>query len=285
MFCFQCQEATKGIACEGKAGYCGKSDEVADLQDLLIYMLKGISLVNMKAIKLNVNTERTDKFIFMSLFQTITNGNFDKNVFINAVKIAVSLRDEIIKTVESAGGSIEDNLHDSVYWTPKDDNEISEKSTNVGVLDTENEDIRSLRELVIYGVKGIAAYAEHAFNLGHKNTEIYKFMQKALAATTDDSLSAEELVALVMETGKFGVDVMALLDTANTSTYGNPEISKVNLGVRKNPAILVSGHDLKDLDELLQQTKGTGVDVYTHSEMLPAHYYPAFKKYDNFVGN
>jgi hydroxylamine reductase len=285
MYCFQCQEAINGIACKGKAGFCGKTDEVADLQDLLIYMLKGISIVNLKARELGVANESTDKLIFNGLFQTITNGNFDRNVFIANIKKAVGLRDQIIKDIVDKGGKVENGLHESVYWTPENDDEILKKSEEVGVLTTENEDVRSLRELIVYGVKGMAAYAEHAFNLGYKDQDINKFMQKALAATTDDSLSADELVALVLETGKFGVEVMALLDKANTGSYGNPEISEVNLGVRNNPAILVSGHDLKDLEQLLKQTKGTGVDVYTHSEMLPAHYYPAFKKYDNFVGN
>jgi hydroxylamine reductase len=285
MYCFQCQEAINGIACKGKAGFCGKTDEVADLQDLLIYMLKGISIVNLKARELGVANESTDKLIFNGLFQTITNGNFDRNVFIANIKKAVGLRDQIIKDIVDKGGKVENGLHESVYWTPENDDEILKKSEEVGVLTTENEDVRSLRELIVYGVKGMAAYAEHAFNLGYKDQDINKFMQKALAATTDDSLSADELVALVLETGKFGVEVMALLDKANTSSYGNPEISEVNLGVRNNPAILVSGHDLKDLEQLLKQTEGTGVDVYTHSEMLPAHYYPAFKKYDNFVGN
>lgn len=285
MFCYQCQEAIKGIACDGKAGYCGKTDEVANLQDLLIYLLKGISLLNKKAREMDINQERTDKFVFNGLFQTITNGNFDKNVFIREIKKAVALRESIKSAIEEKGESIPGDMHESVYWTPQSDPEIIKKSEEVGVLTTENEDIRSLRELVIYGVKGISAYAEHAFNLEHKSSDLYAFMQNALAATTDDSLSADDLVNLVMDTGKHGVDVMALLDKANTTAYGNPEISKVNLGVRNNPAILVSGHDLKDLEELLQQTDGTGVDVYTHSEMLPAHYYPAFKKYDHFVGN
>jgi hydroxylamine reductase len=285
MYCFQCQEATNGIACKAKAGFCGKTGEVADLQDLQIFMLKGISIINQLARQLGVAKEKTDKFIFNGLFQTITNGNFDRNVFIANVKNAVELREEIKKSITNVGGDIPDNLDESAYWIPENDDDLLRKSGEVGVLSTENEDIRSLRELIIYGVKGIAAYAEHAFNLGYKNDEIYIFMEKALAATTNDSLTADKLVALVLETGKFGVDVMALLDKANTTTYGNPEISKVNLGVRNNPAILVSGHDLKDLEQLLKQTQGTGVDVYTHSEMLPAHYYPAFKKYDNFVGN
>ena len=285
MFCYQCQEAIKGVACEGKAGYCGKTDEVANLQDLLIYLLKGISLKKKKARELNVNSESTDKFVFNGLFQTITNGNFDKNVFIREVKKAVALRESIKAAIEEKGERIPENMHESVYWTPGSDAEIIKKSEEVGVLTTEHEDVRSLRELVIYGVKGIAAYAEHAYNLEQKSSDLYAFMQNALAATTDDSLTADDLVNLVMETGKHGVDVMALLDKANTTAYGNPEISKVNLGVRNNPGILVSGHDLKDLEELLKQTEGTGVDVYTHSEMLPAHYYPAFKKYDHFVGN
>ncbi|AKL94496.1 hydroxylamine reductase Hcp [Clostridium aceticum] len=284
MFCFQCQETAKGSGCSVK-GVCGKTDSVANLQDLLIYLLKGISIYNLEAKKLEVKKEEVDKFIMESLFATITNANFDENAFVERIKKALALREEVKAQVLQAGGKLEGNLHDAATWTAESIEEFAAKAKTVGVLSTENEDVRSLRELIIYGVKGIAAYAKHAYVLGYKEEALFEFMQKALVATTDDTLSADALVALTMETGKFGVDVMALLDKANTSTYGNPEITKVNIGVRNNPGILISGHDLKDMEALLKQTEGTGVDVYTHSEMLPANYYPAFKKYDHFVGN
>jgi hydroxylamine reductase len=284
MFCYQCQETAKGTGCTMR-GVCGKTSDVANLQDLLIYSLKGISFYNLKARELNLKTEKADKFIVESLFMTITNANFDRERFTQKIKAALSLRDEIKTAVINAGGSVEDITHDSALWYTDSIEVFDEKAKYIGILATENEDVRSLRELLTYGLKGMAAYAEHAINLGYENQDIYAFMQKGLVATTDNSLSADELVALVMECGKYGVEVMALLDKANTSTYGHPEITKVNIGVRNNPAILVSGHDLKDFEELLKQTEGTGVDVYTHGEMLPAHYYPAFKKYDHFVGN
>ncbi len=283
MFCYQCQEAAKGTGCT-KIGVCGKKEDVANLQDLLIYTLKGISIFNLRAKELGVTNEAIDHFIMESLFTTITNANFDRSIFVNRIQEGLKLRDEARDALINAGGKVDDIVHDAALWTlePAD---FDQKATDVGVLRTENEDVRSLRELVIYGLKGMAAYAEHACNLGYEENDIYDFMQKALAATTDDTLTADELVALVLECGKYGVDVMSLLDKANTSTYGSPEITKVNIGVRNHPGILISGHDLKDMEELLKQTEGTGVDVYTHSEMLPAHYYPAFKKYDHFVGN
>ncbi|MTI46436.1 MAG: hydroxylamine reductase [Firmicutes bacterium] len=284
MFCYQCQEASKGQGCTVR-GVCGKPDDVANLQDLLIYTLKGISFYNTKARSLNILTDEADEFIIESLFTTITNANFNKAEFIERIKKALSLREETKKSVVEAGGNVDDINHDSALWFANSVEAFEEKAKLVGVLSTENEDVRSLRELTIYGLKGMAAYYHHAMNLDSHNKELDAFIQKALIATTDDSLTADELVALVMETGKYGVDVMALLDTANTSTYGNPELTKVNIGVKNNPAILISGHDLKDMEQLLEQTKGTGVDVYTHSEMLPANYYPAFKKYDHFVGN
>ncbi|GKX32217.1 hydroxylamine reductase [Vallitalea longa] len=285
MFCYQCQEAAKGTGCT-LAGVCGKKAEVANLQDLLIYTIKGISILANEGRKIEININQVDKFIVNGLFMTITNANFDDNAFYKTIKEGLKLREELKKNIESKGIVLKE-LHDSVTWIAESDAEIELKSNSadVGVLATDNEDVRSLRELIIYGVKGMAAYAHHAYNLGKENNEIYAFITKALEATLDDSLSADDLVALTLETGKYGVDVMALLDDANTSTYGNPEITQVNIGVRKNPAILISGHDLNDLEQLLEQTKGTGVDVYTHSEMLPAHYYPAFKKYGNFVGN
>ncbi len=282
MFCYQCQEASKGVGCTLR-GVCGKTDDTARLQDLLIYTLKGIAIVNKEARKHGLNSESTDSFIIDGLFSTITNVNFDKNYFIGKIKEGLNLR-ESIKSQLSANGVQLSGLHDAATWT-KDESEFDEKALSVGVLATENEDIRSLRELLTYGIKGMAAYAFHAANLGFKDPNISEFIEKALVATLDDSLGANDYVSLALEAGKYGVDVMALLDKANTSTYGNPEITKVNIGVRNNPGILISGHDLKDLEELLEQTEGTGVDVYTHGEMLPAHYYPAFKKYSHFAGN
>ncbi|MBU3189837.1 hydroxylamine reductase [Clostridium bowmanii] len=283
MFCYQCQEASKGTGCI-VGGMCGKSADLANMQDLLIFVLKGISIYSTSARKLGIENEKVNKFVANGLFMTITNANFDKARFIETITKALELREEIKAELVNAGGIIDGNLPECATWTGNT-SEFESKSMNVGVLKTENEDVRSLRELVIYGIKGIAAYTEHGYNLGYENNSIYAYMQKGLSQTTDDSLSVDELVALVLECGKYGVDAMALLDKANTTTYGNPEISKVNIGTRNNPAILISGHDLKDMEELLKQTQGTGVDVYTHSEMLPANYYPAFKKYTNLVGN
>ncbi len=284
MFCYQCQETAKGSGCTLK-GVCGKTEDVANLQDLLIYVLKGISIYVNLARELGIVRQDANKFVMESLFATITNANFDQNSFVERIREALKIRDSLKADIVKAGGAIPANLHDSATWYATSVDEMGRKAAAVGVLATTNEDVRSLRELLVYGLKGMAAYAEHAFVLGYDDDSIFRFITKALAATTDDSLSADELVALIMEAGKYGVDVMALLDKANTSTYGNPEVTKVNIGVRKNPAILISGHDLKDLEELLQQTEGSGVDVYTHGEMLPAHYYPAFKKYSHFVGN
>ncbi|GET34397.1 hydroxylamine reductase [Prolixibacter bellariivorans] len=283
MFCFQCQEASKGEGCIIK-GICGKTDDVANLQDLLVFVTKGISIYAQEARQMGIEWEPVNRFVFDALFMTITNANFDKTKIEEKIREGLKLRTELKNRFEAEGGKLL-NTHESVTWEADTLEAFEEKAANVGVLSTANPDVRSLRELVVYGVKGIAAYAEHAFNLGYEKKELYAFMQKALAATTDDTLSVDDLVALTMETGKYGVDVMALLDQANTESYGNPEITEVNLGVQKNPGILVSGHDLKDFEELLKQTEGTGVDIYTHSEMLPANYYPAFKKYDHFVGN
>lgn len=283
MFCYQCQETAQCKGCTIR-GVCGKTEDVANLQDLLIYTLKGISAYNLAARKLGIATEKADKFIMEGLFNTITNANFNRNVFIEKINQGLIIREEVKNQVLDNGGDITLITHPSAHWNGKTE-EFDEISKNIGVLSTNNEDIRSLRELIIYGLKGMAAYAEHAYNLGYKDDKIFEFMQKALVATTDESLSGNDLLGLVMECGKYGVDVMALLDKANTSTYGNPEITKVNIGVRNNPGILISGHDLKDMEELLKQTNGTGVDVYTHGEMLPAHYYPAFKKYSHFAGN
>ena len=285
MFWYQCQEAAKGTGWTVK-GVCGKTEEVANIQDLMVYTLKGIAQVEQLGVEAEIKCSEAGPFTMKSLFMTITNANFNDAMIVEQIKKGLALREEMKKDLTNKGVILND-LHDAATWTAESDSEIQAKadSIQVGILATENEDVRSLRELITYGLKGMAAYTEHAYNLGKENEEIYAFMMKALAATLDDTLSADDLVALTLETGKFGVDVMAILDAANTGAYGNPEITEVNIGVRNNPAILISGHDLKDLEQLLEQTKGTGVDVYTHSEMLPAHYYPAFKKYDHFVGN
>ena len=283
MFCFQCQEAAKNTGCTVN-GVCGKPADVANLQDLLIYLCKGISHYTVRLREKGVESNEVNKFVVDSLFMTITNANFDRERFITRVKQAIDLREAVKALYVSKGGNISDITFEGAFWASKEESDMDAKALEVGVLATENEDVRSLRELTIYGLKGMAAYAEHAFNLGHEDKDVYAFMQQALVDTTNDTLSADELTALVLKTGEHGVKVMAL-DKANTSAYGNPEITKVNLGVRNNPAILISGHDLKDMEELLKQTEGTGVDVYTHSEMLPANYYPAFKKYSHFVGN
>ena len=283
MFCFQCQEASQGIGCTVK-GVCGKPADVANLQDTLLYVLKGISWYNMKLRTQNLNPKKVDKFVFDGLFSTITNANFHKQNFALRIAKALELRNELHARCLAANVPVPKDLPDFASWNGSTAEEFEAKAAEVGILSTGNEDIRSLRELIIYGLKGLAAYAEHAWNLGSKSDGIFAFMQRALVATTEE-LSVDELVGLTLETGKYGVDVMALLDKANTSAYGNPEATQVNIGVRENPAILISGHDLKDMEELLKQTEGTGVDVYTHSEMLPAHYYPAFKKNKHLAGN
>ena len=278
MFCYQCQETAGGKGCAVR-GVCGKTEEVAKLQDLLIYTLKGISEIVVKG-KLDVKTlGETNYEVLSSLFMTITNANFDNDSIEKQIITMIAARDKLRNSIVSMG------LHDAATFTVSSRASMLEKAASVGVLATANEDVRSLREMIIYGLKGMAAYAEHAKNIGKEDLSINTFIYEALAATLDDSLSADDLVALTLKTGEYGVKVMALLDEANTSRFGNPEITEVNIGVRKNPAILISGHDLTDLEQLLEQTKGTGVDVYTHSEMLPAHYYPAFKKYNNFAGN
>ncbi|MDW5300310.1 MAG: hydroxylamine reductase, partial [Sedimentibacter sp.] len=278
MFCYQCQETAKNTGCT-ITGVCGKNEEVAKLQDLLIYTLKGISDIVVKGKVDTRELDRTNYEVLSSLFMTITNANFDDGSLEKQIKKMITLRDEIKYSVDM------NTLHDAAVYTVDTRESMLEKAASVGVLSTENEDVRSLREMIIYGLKGMAAYAEHAKNIGKENLDINNFIYKALAATLDDSLTVDDLVALTLETGEYGVKVMALLDEAHTSRFGNPEITKVNIGVRNNPAILISGHDLIDLEQLLEQTKGTGVDVYTHGEMLPAHYYPVFKKYDNFAGN
>lgn len=279
MFCFQCQEAAGNTACT-KVGVCGKTSEVANLQDVLIYVTKGIAAVNQAARTKDLNDSKTSEFIMDALFTTITNANFDANAITKKIKEGIKVRDGIKKVLEENNISYDDS-HDSVTW---DGSNIEEKSHVVGVLTTENEDVRSLRELITYGLKGLAAYYDHALNLGYEDESIVDVVEKNLVGTTKD-LSVDELVAMTLKTGEYGVNAMALLDKANTTTYGNPEITEVNIGTRNNPGILISGHDLQDMQQLLEQTKDTGVDVYTHSEMLPANYYPAFKKYDHFVGN
>ncbi len=284
MFCYQCQEAAKGTGCT-IAGVCGKKDSTANLQDLLIYVSKGVSLFAGIARENSVTLSKADKFVFEALFTTITNANFDDSKIISKIKEGIQVRNELKQELIEKGVQIPANLPANASWTENDDEVIEAKSRLVGILTEPDEDVRSLKELLTYGVKGMAAYAEHAFNLGYSDDRVFAFMHKALIATTKTNISVDELVALTLECGEYGVNVMALLDKANTESYGNPEITKVNIGVRNNPAILISGHDLKDMEELLKQTDGTGVDVYTHSEMLPAHYYPAFKKYKHFVGN
>lgn len=280
MFCFQCQETAGNKGCMF-GGVCGKKPETANLQDLLIYVTKGLSEITTRLRSEGKEVPAAiDRLITTNLFMTITNANFDDDRFIDRINATLSSRDELLEQLHDDTG-----LSDAASWQYRTAEERTLKADKVGVLNTGNEDLRSLRELVLYGLKGMAAYNKHANVLGHADAAIDAFLQKALAKTLDDSLSADDLTSLVLETGSFGVKVMALLDTANTSTYGNPEITKVELGVRNNPAILISGHDLRDLEILLEQTANTGVDVYTHSEMLPAHYYPAFKKFPHFAGN
>jgi hydroxylamine reductase len=317
MFCFQCQEAFDNVGCTER-GMCGKVEETANLQDLLIFTLKGLSIYGKKAAELGVPVNDDGLFVAQGLFTTITNGNWDNDRFVELIKEALQRREALKEKYEAAhktrngrdadgesahtrglfakvkkmfaGGEapseaqIPEEIRDAATWFASDAGDFQEKAKSVGVLATEDKDIRSLRELLIIGTKGLSAYADHAAILGKENADIYRFIMEALAATTEEK-TADELVALVLKAGDTAVNTMALLDEANTSTYGHPEITEVNIGVRGKPGILISGHDLKDMEELLKQTKGTGVDVYTHSEMLPAHYYPAFKKYAHFAGN
>ena len=282
MFCYQCQETAGCSGCT-RVGVCGKQPDVAAMQDLLVYVTKGISAVTTTLRQEGVEIQpAVNHMITLNLFTTITNANFSKEAIIARIQDTLSEKDMLLSKLNTLTST--DTLPEAALWNGSE-NEFAAKAATVGILSTENEDIRSLRELITYGLKGLSAYSKHANVLLQDNEEIDAFMQRALAATLDDSLSADDLIALTLETGKYGVDGMALLDNANTSTYGNPEITKVNIGVGTRPGILVSGHDLRDLEMLLKQTQGSGVDVYTHSEMLPAHYYPAFKKYPNFVGN
>lgn len=301
MFCYQCEETLNGTGCT-KNGVCGKKEDVADLQDDLLYVLKSIAFYNSKARASKLNEAKTDEFILDGLFATVTNTNFCKADIQSMIDEGFDIKDGIKKKLLSAKVIDEGSSSSFPRWikekllgaSPKAGEPLplvakvtaeSLASINTGILATENEDIRSLRELLIYGVKGMAAYAHHARVLGYTDDAISAFIEKALLATMDDDMGVAELIPLVLECGSVGVTTMALLDKANTSTYGNPEPTAVNIGVRNNPGILISGHDLRDLEQLLQQTQGTGVDVYTHGEMLPANSYPAFKKYDNFVGN
>ncbi len=280
MFCFQCQETAGNKGCT-RTGVCGKSADTANLQDLLRYVTIGLSFVTTR---LRSEGKKVDKEanhqVTTNLFTTITNANFDDEAIYERIEKTLKMKENL-----SAKLSDRQNLPDAATWQSHDRSEMAEKAKTAGVLRTADEDVRSLRELILYGLKGLSAYVKHANVLKHEDESIDAFIQSALAKTLDDSLSVNDLVALTLETGSYGVKGMALLDAANTETYGNPEITKVNLGVRKNPGILISGHDLRDLEMLLEQTKGTGVDVYTHSEMLPAQYYPFFKKYDHFAGN
>ena len=285
MFCFQCQETAGCKGCTVR-GVCGKTEDVAKIQDLLIFVTKGLATVANEGRKVGIVDKKVNRMIIDNLFITITNANFDFKAIEKRVKDTLVAREELKEREQANGGNpIGSDFKGCATWTATTSEEMMEKASQVGVLATENEDIRSLRELIMYGLKGLAAYMEHAMNLGHDKEEVHAFMAETLVKILDDSLSADELTALALETGKFGVDGMALLDEANTSTYGHPEITKVNIGVRNNPGILISGHDLKDLEMLLEQTEGTGVDVYTHGEMLPGHYYPKFKKYAHFAGN
>ncbi len=287
MFCYQCQEAAKNQGCT-VAGVCGKSASTANLQDLLVDSLRGLSVWQEMARELGIVKDGVGHFIAESLFVTVTNTSFDDAQVTSYIEKAMALRDELKALVsgpfeEKHGRPADEGLPISALWSA-DAKQFADRAVEVGVLATANEDVRSLRELLVYGLKGVAAYAHHAAMLGHESDEVYGFLSEALASTTREH-SVDEMVALVMKAGEVAVTTMALLDKANTSAYGNPEVTEVSLGVRNNPGILISGHDLKDMEELLEQTAGTGVDVYTHGEMLPAHYYPEFKKYDHLVGN
>ena len=288
MFCFQCQETAKNTGCTVK-GVCGKPEDTSNLQDLLIYALRGLAVYGEKAGGLGISNRENGLFAAQGLFTTITNANWDNDRFVALIKETLKRRDAVKAQFlaaykEKNGRDFDEALHPSATWFSDDVAEFEEKAKSVGVLTTENEDVRSLRELLIIGLKGIAAYADHAAILGGEKDEIYDFIMEALASTTKD-LSVDEMIGLVMKAGEISVSAMAVLDGANTTAYGHPEITEVNIGVGTNPGILISGHDLKDMEELLKQTEGTGVDVYTHGEMLPANSYPAFKKYDHFVGN
>ncbi|ALF24100.1 hydroxylamine reductase [Fusobacterium nucleatum subsp. nucleatum] len=292
MFCYQCQETAKGTGCTS-IGVCGKTSETSGLQDLLLYTEKGVaaySTVFRKNGKAKELLEgKVNRYLINSLFITITNANFDDNAILDEIKAGLKLREELkALATDEEKKEAEKYGADLVNWYYESNEDLIKFSENqlvVGVLRTENEDVRSLRELIMYGLKGMAAYAEHAFNLGKTSEEIFAFVEEALLGTMDDSLNAEQLVALTIKTGEYGVKVMALLDEANTSALGTPEITKVKIGAGKRPGILISGHDLWDLKQLLEQSKDSGIDIYTHSEMLPGHGYPELKKYSHFYGN
>ncbi|GAB6163834.1 hydroxylamine reductase [Desulfothermus naphthae] len=288
MFCNQCQETARNQGCT-KVGVCGKKEDLANLQDLLIYLVEGISIYAKKLKELEDVDSSVGRFVCEAMFSTITNVGWDNKKFEDWIKRALKVREGVKEKFLAAyknkyGKEFNEPLDDAATWTSSDPKDFYEKAKEAGWLRFENEDLRSLKQTICFGIKGICAYADHAALLGFEDKDIYNFIFEAMAAMTED-LSADELFNLTLKTGEYGVKTMALLDEANTSTYGHPEITEVYLGVRNNPGILISGHDLKDLEELLEQTKGTGIDVYTHGEMLPAHYYPAFKKYDHFVGN
>ncbi len=285
MYCFQCQETMNNAGCTS-VGVCGKTSDVANLQDLLIFVLKGIAVYGQRAIEYGKSSEEASLFIAHSLFATITNVNFDTNYFVKKVQEALVIRDQVKQEAINAGALLHDHrLPEAALWKSDRMDEMLQKAGQIGVLSTKDEDIRSLREVIVYGVKGIAAYTEHAYVLGYTDPDVLQFFMKSLQATTDDHISVDDLVALTLETGTVAVKAMALLDTANTTLYGDPRPTTVNLGVRNRPGILISGHDLRDLEDLLEQTRGVPIDVYTHGEMLPAHGYPEFQKYDNLVGN
>lgn len=279
MFCYQCQETAKNIACT-KRGVCGKTSDVANIEDLLVWVTKGLGEILTRMRKEKKDISNLHSYVNNNLFTTITNANFHYEDLLEKVRETIDLNQKLIEGLDD-----KENLSKAALYNEKDDDELKLKSQIIGVLNTLDDDKRSLRELITYGLKGMAAYNRHANVLGKFDENVDEFMENTLAKLMDDSLSVEDLIALTLETGSNGAAAMVLLDSANTSAYGNPEISEVNIGVRNNPAILISGHDLKDMEMLLEQTQNTGVDVYTHSEMLPANYYPAFKKYDNFVGN
>ncbi len=279
MFCYQCQETASNTGCT-KAGVCGKKGSTANLQDLLLFVDKGISILALQAKSEGEFPKDAGRFLMDSMFATITNANFSDERFYQLIEQGLEIRNNL----KEKYGSKVDSKHESLTWLPKDRSEYAAKAEQIGILSIENEDVRSLRELLTYGIKGTSAYASHAYQLNYESDNIYHFLAEALASTTKDH-SVDEMVALVLKSGAVAVETMALLDKANTETYGNPEITNVNLGVKKNPGILISGHDLKDMKALLEQTKDSGVDIYTHSEMLPAHYYPDFKKYKHLVGN
>lgn len=286
MFCYQCQETAQGKGCT-VIGVCGKTAKTAKLQDLLIYTTKGVALYSSIFRKEGKVSQEINRYLINSLFITITNANFDDNAIIEEIKKGIKIRKELELSLNEENKKEVEKFSHLVNWQAETDEEIVEFSNEkkVGILRTENEDVKSLRELLIYGLKGMSAYAEHAMNLGKTQDEIFAFIEKGLLATEDDSLTGEELTALVLECGSYGVKVMALLDEANTSAFGNPVITKVNIGVGTRPGILISGHDLNDLKQLLEQSVDSGVDIYTHSEMLPGHYYPELKKYPHFFGN